>query len=221
MNGDILTDLDMTAMLALHRERGAAATIALHHVEDARAFGLVDLESDGSSIVAFREKPDDAVPGDVNAGTYVFDPAALARWIADRPISVEREIFPGVIASGRPVVGFGSDAYWRDLGTPQNYLQAHFDLLDGKVRGRTYDAPVGVPRRRASTCEPTSGGGSPWARVRRSVAEAQVDDSVRPRRGVHRRTGRDRRLDRRSGGPGGSRRLDRRERPGRRLRRAR
>ncbi len=140
LNGDILTDLDMTAMLALHRERGAAATIALHHVEDARAFGLVDLESDGR-ILAFREKPEDAVPGDVNAGTYVFDPAALARWTADHPISVEREIFPGVIAAGRPVVGFGSDAYWRDLGTPQNYLQAHFDLLDGKVRGRTYEAP--------------------------------------------------------------------------------
>ncbi len=177
LNGDILTDLDMTAMLALHRERGAAATIALHHVEDARAFGLVDLESDGSSIVAFREKPDDAVPGAVNAGTYVFDPAALEGWIADRPISVEREIFPGVIASGRPVVGFGSDAYWRDLGTPQNYLQAHFDLLDGKVRGRTYDAPWVSPE---ASVDLRAHLGR-WVAVGPGAAvgpEAQVDDSV-------------------------------------------
>jgi mannose-1-phosphate guanylyltransferase len=176
LNGDILTDLDMTAMLAMHRERGAAATIALHRVEDARAFGLVDLESDGR-ILAFREKPEDAVPGQVNAGTYVFDPAALAPWTADRPISVEREIFPGVIASGRPVVGFGSDAYWRDLGTPQNYLQAHFDLLDGKVHGRTYDAPWVSPDAsvdlRAHLGRWVAVG--PGATV---GADAQVDDSV-------------------------------------------
>jgi len=140
LNGDILTDLDMTAMLAVHRDRDAAATIALHHVEDARPFGLVDRAPDGR-ILAFREKPENPVPGAVNAGTYVFDPGALASWVADRPISVEREIFPAVIASGRPVIGFDSHAYWRDLGTPDNYLQAHFDLLDGKVRGRSYPAP--------------------------------------------------------------------------------
>ncbi len=176
LNGDILTDLDMTAMLELHLERRAAATIALHHVEDARAFGLVDLESDGG-IIAFREKPEDAVPGDVNAGTYVFDPAALDRWSADRPISVEREIFPGVIASARPVVGFGSDAYWRDLGTPQNYLQAHFDLLDGRVRGRSYDAPW-VAARADVHLRAHLGR---WVAVGAGVmvgADAQVDDSV-------------------------------------------
>jgi mannose-1-phosphate guanylyltransferase len=140
LNGDILTDLDMTGMLALHREQGAAATIALHHVEDARAFGLVEMEA-GGRIRAFREKPQEPVPGDVNAGTYVLDPKALASWTADRPISIEREIFPGVIEAGRPVFGFGSGAYWRDLGTPENYLRAHVDLLDGRVSGLTYPAP--------------------------------------------------------------------------------
>jgi len=144
LNGDILTDLDMTAMLALHREHDAAATIALHHVEDARAFGLVEIGPDGR-VRAFREKPDEPIPGDVNAGTYVLDPRALAVWTADRPISIEREIFPGVIGSGRPVYGFGSDAYWRDLGTPENYLRAHFDLLEGRVSGATYAAPWVAP----------------------------------------------------------------------------
>jgi mannose-1-phosphate guanylyltransferase len=140
LNGDILTDLDMTAMLALHREQDAAATIALHHVDDARAFGLVELDHEGR-IRAFREKPEEPIPGDVNAGTYVLDPRALAAWTADRPISIEREIFPGVIETGRPVYGFGSGAYWRDLGTPENYLGAHADLLDGKVSGVSYPAP--------------------------------------------------------------------------------
>ncbi|HEY7667399.1 MAG TPA: NDP-sugar synthase [Actinomycetota bacterium] len=140
LNGDILTDLDMTAMLALHREHDAAATIALHHVDDARAFGLVELEHDGR-IRAFREKPEEPIPGDVNAGTYVLDPRALARWTADRPISIEREIFPSVIDGGRAVYGFASGAYWRDLGTPENYLRAHFDLLEGKVSGVVYPAP--------------------------------------------------------------------------------
>jgi mannose-1-phosphate guanylyltransferase len=134
LNGDILTDLDMTAMLALHRRHDAAATIALHHVDDARAFGLVELEPDGR-IRAFREKPEEPIPGDVNAGTYVLDPRALSTWTADRPISIEREIFPGVIEAGRPVYGFASGAYWRDLGTPENYLRAHADLLEGGVSG--------------------------------------------------------------------------------------
>jgi mannose-1-phosphate guanylyltransferase len=77
----------------------------------------------------------------VNAGTYLIDPAALAGWPAGRSISVEREIFPGVIEAGHPVFGFLADAYWLDLGTPEKYLQAHRDLLDGRVHGVTYPAP--------------------------------------------------------------------------------
>jgi NDP-sugar pyrophosphorylase family protein len=141
LNGDILTDLDLTAMLALHRDRGASATIALHHVEDARPFGLVPTEPDGR-VLEFREKPEDLVPGDINAGTYVLEPSALEGWEAGRNVSIEREIFPALIERGHPLYGFLTDAYWMDLGTPEKYLQAHFDLLDGKVRGhRTYPAP--------------------------------------------------------------------------------
>jgi NDP-sugar pyrophosphorylase family protein len=132
LNGDILTDLDLTAMVALHRDRGAAATIALTHVEDARPYGLVPLEPD-ARVVEFREKPSELVPGDVNAGTYVLEPSCLARWPAGRNVSIEREIFPSLIEASERLYGFVSDAYWMDLGTPEKYLQAHFDILAGRV----------------------------------------------------------------------------------------
>jgi mannose-1-phosphate guanylyltransferase len=139
-NGDILTDLDLTAMQTFHRERRASVTIALHHVEDARPFGLVATEPDGR-VVAFREKPADPIPGDVNAGTYLLDPTVLRDWGPDRAISIEREIFPRVIEAGHPVFGFPGNCYWMDLGTPEKYLQAHFDLLAGLMRGVGYESP--------------------------------------------------------------------------------
>jgi mannose-1-phosphate guanylyltransferase len=140
LNGDILTDLDLTSMLAFHRDRKAAVTIALHHVEDARAFGLVATDADGR-VQEFREKPEDAVPGDINAGTYLLDPEALGGWPSGAKISIERDIFPAIIASGLPVFGFPSGAYWLDLGTPEKYLQAHFDMIEGKVHDVSYAAP--------------------------------------------------------------------------------
>jgi NDP-sugar pyrophosphorylase family protein len=145
LNGDILTDLDLTEMLAFHRDRGAIATIALHHVDDARPFGLVPTRDDGR-VVEFREKPRDRVPGDINAGTYVLDPSALRGWADGEELSIERRIFPELIAADRPVFGFLSDAYWLDLGTPEKYLQAHFDILEGRVRGEpTFPAPAIAP----------------------------------------------------------------------------
>ncbi|HSL68475.1 MAG TPA: NDP-sugar synthase [Actinomycetota bacterium] len=140
LNGDILTDLDLTEMAAFHRERGANATIALHHVEDARPFGLVATGPDGR-VVEFREKPEEPVPGDVNAGTYVLEPSALAGWVGSGNVSIERRIFPALIDEGRRVFGLVTDAYWLDLGTPQTYLRAHFDILEGKVGGERYPAP--------------------------------------------------------------------------------
>lgn len=176
LNGDILTDLDLTAMLRLHRERGASATIALHHVEDARPFGLVPTEPDGR-VLEFREKPTELVPGDINAGTYVLETSALEGWASGESVSIERQIFPAVIASGRPVYGFISDAYWVDLGTPEKYLQAHFDILEGKLDGVSYPAP----------CVARSADVDLRARLGRRVTvgegavvgpDAQVDDSV-------------------------------------------
>jgi NDP-sugar pyrophosphorylase family protein len=177
LNGDILTDLDLTAMLAFHRERSAAVTIALHHVEDARPFGLVPIEPDGR-VLEFREKPADLVPGDINAGTYVLDPVLLREWPRGANLSIERDIFPAVIASGHKVCGFLSDAYWLDIGTPQKYLQAHFDILEGKVEGEpAYPAPFVAE---GAEVDPRSNLGrrvvvGAGARVE---ADARVDESV-------------------------------------------
>jgi mannose-1-phosphate guanylyltransferase len=140
LNGDILTDLDLTEMRAFHTTHRASATIALHNVDDARAFGLVAVDQD-DRVREFREKPELPTAGDINAGTYLLNPDALFDWPTGRSISIEREIFPEMIAAGHPVSGFRSDAYWIDLGTPQKYLQAHFDMLEGKVYGVTYTAP--------------------------------------------------------------------------------
>ena len=140
LNGDILTDLDLTAMKAFHDSKGAAVTIALHHVDDARAFGLVATDDDGK-VLEFREKPEDPIPGDINAGTYLLDPEVLRDWTPGETVSIERDVFPAVIEAGHPVFGFVADAYWLDLGTPEKYLQAHFDMFEGKVHDVTYPSP--------------------------------------------------------------------------------
>jgi mannose-1-phosphate guanylyltransferase len=96
----------------------------------------------GGRVLEFREKPAELVPGDINAGTYVLEPVALDGWTRGENVSIERQIFPALIADGRPLAGFVSEAYWMDLGTPQAYLQAQFDLLDGRVDGhRSYPSP--------------------------------------------------------------------------------
>jgi len=142
LNGDILTDLDLTTMLAFHRERRAAATIALAPAEDARAYGLVELRDDGG-VLEFKEKPQgpNAIPGPVNAGTYALEPQALAEIPPGRSVSIEHETFPEMIRSGAPVYGFVSRAYWMDLGTPQKYLRATFDALEGRVHDLAYASP--------------------------------------------------------------------------------
>jgi mannose-1-phosphate guanylyltransferase len=176
LNGDILTDLDLTAMRTFHADHAAAVTIALHHVEDARAFGLVATEPDGR-VLAFREKPEDLIPGDINAGTYLLDPKVLSDRTPGEASSIERDIFPAVILAGHPVFGFLAEAYWLDLGTPEKYLQAHFDMLEGKVHDVSYPAPWiadgAVVDLRAHLGR--------WVAVGEGTSigpEAQVDDSV-------------------------------------------
>lgn len=136
-NADILTDLDLGALIRAHTHRQATATIALTRVEDPTAFGLVELDS-SKQVTAFREKPtaEEARTlgiDTVNAGTYVLDPEIFAAIPAETPWSFERQLFPGLLAQGATVLGYIADAYWLDLGNPERYWQAHRDILSGAM----------------------------------------------------------------------------------------
>ena len=133
LNGDVLTGLDLEALVAQHRDQGALATLALTRVDDPSTFGVCVLE--GERIVDFVEKPPPgSLPGHdtVNGGTYVLEPEALVRF-PEGALSFEREVFPGLVADGAVVGGMVSDAVWADLGTPERYLHGHRLVLDGEV----------------------------------------------------------------------------------------
>lgn len=129
-NGDVLTDLDLTNLIAFHRSKGGKATLYLTRVEDPTAYGLVPLDNRGR-ITEFLEKPSwDQVTTDlINAGTYVLEPELLERVPEGEPYSFERQLFPQLLEDGVPMYGFPSEAYWMDIGTPAKYLQAHYDIL--------------------------------------------------------------------------------------------
>lgn len=131
VNGDVLTDLDVSALVSVHRHRRASATIALTPVEDPSRFGVVVTGGDGR-VEAFVEKPPPgtAPTNEVNAGTYVFEPEVIDRIPAGRRVSVERETFPALAAEGT-LYAVCSDAYWLDTGTPEAYMQANADLVAG------------------------------------------------------------------------------------------
>lgn len=146
MNGDALTDADLSAMVRFHAERRALVTIGLAVVDDPRPYGLVEIGGDGA-IRRFVEKPPGALAGAshlVNAGVYVLEPDVVQSIPADRPVSIERETFPALLAADLPCFGFRLDGYWRDIGTADSYRQAQIDLLAGRVR--TPLAPAGTPR---------------------------------------------------------------------------
>ncbi|MFO8076751.1 MAG: NDP-sugar synthase [Egibacteraceae bacterium] len=134
-NGDILTDLDLDALVSAHAGRGAVATLALTRVGDTSAYGVV-VTDDGGAVRAFVEKPSPGtVAADtVNAGTYVLDPDALAVFPGDGPLSFEREVFPGLLDHGARLLGVVSDAHFADLGTPARYRAGHAAVLAGRCR---------------------------------------------------------------------------------------
>jgi mannose-1-phosphate guanylyltransferase len=138
VNGDVLTDLDVTALVRFHRQRGAQATIALTPVEDPSAFGVVPTDADGL-VIAFIEKParDEAPTNLINAGTYVLEPGVLDLIPTGRRVSIERETFPALVAAGG-LYALGSDASWIDAGTPATFLAAnlaHARGSDGYIAG--------------------------------------------------------------------------------------
>ena len=133
LNGDVLTDLDLTAQLRQHERSGARATLALVPVDEPSAYGLVRL-ADDRSVTEFVEKPgpDELDTDLINAGAYVLEREVLDSMApAGTNISIERELFPVLV--GRGLFGFPDDGYWLDIGTPARYLQATFDILEGNV----------------------------------------------------------------------------------------
>ncbi len=136
-NGDILSGVDLVALVGAHRERGADVTLHLTRVarEKLGAFGLVPTDAEGW-VTAFREKPqcaEDMVTDQINAGCYVFRRSVIDAIPAGRRVSVERETFPGLLAVGARVLGVVEQSYWRDLGTPEAFVHGSADLVLGAI----------------------------------------------------------------------------------------
>jgi mannose-1-phosphate guanylyltransferase len=141
LNGDVLTDLDLTALLDAHRERGAAATIALHPVDDSSAYGLVRT-GPGGTVLEFLEKTGEAAPAEINAGMYVLERSVLEEIPPGESVSIERDVFPRLAGSGLHALRL--DGYWMDIGTPKRYLQASWDILEGRVETQVEPSSPGV-----------------------------------------------------------------------------
>jgi mannose-1-phosphate guanylyltransferase len=132
LNGDVLTDIDLTEQIAQHERTAAKATLALVPVADPTAYGLVHLHED-HSVRDFLEKPSsDAIDSNlISAGAYVLEREILELVPPDRNVSIEREVWPLLVGNG--LYGFPSEAYWLDIGSPDRYLQGTFDIIEGNV----------------------------------------------------------------------------------------
>ncbi|MFF4222642.1 mannose-1-phosphate guanylyltransferase [Streptomyces sp. L500] len=134
-NGDILTGLDIEALVDTHRTTGADVSLHLTRVADPRAFGLVPTDDTGR-VQAFLEKPqtpEEIVTDQINAGAYVFNRSVIDEIPTGRPVSVERETFPGLLAAGAHLQGMVDSTYWLDLGTPQAFVRGSADLVMGRA----------------------------------------------------------------------------------------
>ena len=144
-NGDVLTSVDLPAVLALHRERKARATIVLTPVDDPMAYGLVETDPQGN-VARFVEKPTpDQIRCDtINAGIYVLDPGTFDRIPKDTVYSIERGYFPSLVAQQETFVAYVYRGYWIDIGTPEKYRQAHRDIMDGRFSTPPFAATPGA-----------------------------------------------------------------------------
>lgn len=129
-NGDVLSRHSIADQIAFHNQNDADVTLHLIEVEDARAFGCVPTDSDGR-VTAFLEKMDNPVTNSINAGCYVFSPSVINQIPLGKVVSVERETFPALVSSGRPVFGYKEQSYWLDVGTPAALFKGSRDLVDG------------------------------------------------------------------------------------------
>jgi len=141
LNGDVLADLDLAALLCAHEERGARASIGLHPVDDSSAYGLVSCDGDGW-VLEFLEKTGETVPGEINAGAYVLERSVLDLVPAGQAVSIERQVFPRLVGEG--LCGLLLEGYWMDIGTPERYLQASWDILEGRVETQVRPTAPGL-----------------------------------------------------------------------------
>jgi NDP-sugar pyrophosphorylase family protein len=188
-NGDVLTDLDVSALVRFHEEREAEATIALTRVEDPSAFGVVPTDDTGRVLRFVEKPPPGEAPTDwINAGTYVLEPSVLDDIPTGRAVSIERETFPGLLARAGRLYALPSSAYWLDIGTPAKYLEANTDRLE-RSGGASLIGPGATVAPGAAVDGSVLGAGAvvaAGAKVLRSVlfegarvgAGAEVTDSV-------------------------------------------
>ncbi|MGH9073673.1 MAG: sugar phosphate nucleotidyltransferase, partial [Acidimicrobiales bacterium] len=134
ISGDVVTDIDLSAVVAFHREHRALATIALEAMEDPLEFGIVIARPDGT-IERFLEKPTwgQVFSDTVNTGVYVLEPEIFDHIPGGRSVDFSSEVFPALLEAGLPLYGYVAGGYWEDVGTLEAYLRAHQDVLDGKV----------------------------------------------------------------------------------------
>ncbi len=141
-NGDVLAGTDLTAIVDTHRRTAADVTLHLVKVPDPRAFGCVPTDETGQ-VLAFLEKTNDPPTDQINAGCYVFRRSVIDSIPEGRPVSVERETFPGLLASGARVSGHVDNAYWRDMGTPLDLVHGSADLVRGIAPSAALPGPTG------------------------------------------------------------------------------
>jgi NDP-sugar pyrophosphorylase family protein len=138
-NGDVLTQIDLAAVIRLHRERQARATIVLTPVDNPSAYGLVETDAAGN-IRRFLEKPkpEEITTNHINAGIYILEPDTFDRIPRDVSWSIERSYFPSLIERGETFVGYVYGGYWIDIGTPEKYVQVHRDIMDGRYQAAPF-----------------------------------------------------------------------------------
>jgi mannose-1-phosphate guanylyltransferase len=141
-NGDVLSRHSIADQIDFHLKNGADVTLHLIDVEDARAFGCVPTDGDGR-VTAFLEKMDNPITNSINAGCYVFSPQVIDQIPLGTVVSVERETFPALVASGRPVFGYKEQSYWLDVGTPAALFKGSRDLIDGDFQAMA-DTTIGA-----------------------------------------------------------------------------
>jgi mannose-1-phosphate guanylyltransferase len=134
LNGDVLTGIDLADMMKLHRKVKPRVSIALTPVDNPTIYGVVETDHE-DMVERFVEKPglEEVTTNMINAGIYIIDPAVLGYIPPATPSMVERHLFPLLLEKGEPILGYPSDSYWIDIGTPEKYLKAHHDLLSGEA----------------------------------------------------------------------------------------